>query len=94
MMPLEALASGVPFVASDTGYFKMFSNEGQVGTVVPLEDAKSAANAIDTWLSDTDLLEQVSKLAPSFIAQHHSVEKEAAGIAKVYEGLWNGTGNG
>ena len=68
---------------------KMYMLESRIRIVVPL----SPANAIDTWLSDTDLLEQASKLAPSFIAQHHSVEKEAAGIAKVYEGLWNGTRN-
>ncbi|KAB7610078.1 glycosyltransferase family 4 protein [Amylibacter sp. SFDW26] len=94
MTPLEGLASGTPFVASNTGYFEAFSNEGNLGTVVPLEDAESAARAIGSWLSDEEMLNRGSKLAPAFIAQQHSVEKEAAGIAKVYEGLWNGTNHG
>ncbi len=94
MTPLEALASGAPFVASDTGYFKAFSNDGQVGKVVPIEDSERAADAISAWLSDKELLDRASDLAPNFIGQQHSVEKEAASIAKVYEDLWNGTTHG
>ena len=88
MTPLEALASGVPFVGADAGYFEEFSNEGKLGKVVPLEDARQAAAAIEVWLSDEQLLLTASKLAPDFVKQQHSLETEVAGINAVYEGLW------
>jgi mannosyltransferase len=88
MTPLEGLASGVPFVGSETGYFKEFSNDGKVGTVVPLENAQRGAEAIDTWLSDNSLLQKASYLATGFVAQQHSLDAEVAGINAVYETLW------
>jgi len=86
--PLEALASGVPFVASDTGYFKEFSKGGRLGKLVPIGDATLAARALDGWLSDAAELERACALAPGFVAQQHGVEREVAGINAVYEGLW------
>ncbi|MBL4750071.1 MAG: glycosyltransferase family 4 protein [Amylibacter sp.] len=88
MTPLEALASGVPFVGSDAGYFDIFSNEGRLGKVVPLEDAGQAAAAVEAWLSDEQQLLDASKRAPGFVKQQHSIETEVAGINAVYEGLW------
>ncbi|MEC7258896.1 MAG: glycosyltransferase family 4 protein, partial [Pseudomonadota bacterium] len=43
MTPLEGMASGVPFVASDTGYYRAFSAQGRCGAVVPLADPTTAA---------------------------------------------------
>lgn len=90
MTPLEALASGVPFVGSETGYFREFSNHGTVGTVVPLEDADQGAAVIEAWLSDKARLMHASELAPGFVKQQHSIEHEVAGINTVYERLWGG----
>lgn len=88
MTPLEALASGVPFVGSEAGYFDMFSNEGKVGKLVPVEEAGQAAAAIDAWLNDEQHLLGASKMAPEFVKQQHSIEIEVAGINAVYEELW------
>jgi len=88
MTPLEALASGVPFVGSEVGYFEEFSNGGNFGKVVPVENAKQAAAAVDAWLSDEQQLLGASTLAPGFVKQQHGIETEVAGINAVYEGLW------
>ncbi len=88
MTPLEALASGVPFVSSDAGYFRTFSNGGKLGKVVPIEDAWQGATEVEAWLSDEQKLLAASKLAPDFVKQQHSIETEVAGINAVYEGLW------
>lgn len=90
MTPLEALASGVPFVGSETGYFEVFSNAGKLGKIVPLEDVTQGVRAVEDWLSDTELLERASKLATGFVAQQHSIEQEVAGINAVYDWLWKG----
>jgi len=90
MTPLEALASGVPFVASDTGYFNEFSNMGRVGKVVPVGNASDSAQAIEAWLSLPKNLEEASLLATKSAEKYHSIEKETHGISAVYENLWNG----
>jgi len=87
--PLEAMASGVPFVGSDTGHFKEFSNGGRLGKLVPVGDAGLAAAAVDAWFSDAAELARAAALAPAFVAQQHGLEREVAGINAVYEGLWN-----
>ena len=51
MTPLEALASGTPFVGTKTGYFEEFSsNMDKYGSVVALEDIDGASEAILNWL--------------------------------------------
>jgi mannosyltransferase len=86
--PLEALASGVPFVGSDTGYFDVFSNDGALGTVVPLENAALGADAVDAWLTDEKRFMRACTMASGFVQQQHSIEHEVSGINAVYEGLW------
>jgi len=87
--PLEAMASGVPFVGSAAGYFKEFSNGGRLGKVVPVGDAGLAADAVKAWLSDAAELVRACALAPGFVAQQYGIEREVAGINAVYEGLWS-----
>lgn len=88
MTPLEAMASGTPFVASDTGYYRAFSAQGMAGTVVGLYDYEAAAGEVDAVLSDDVRLNQMSTAALDQVLAHHSVEREADGICKVYEDLW------
>ncbi len=88
MTPLEGLASGVPFVGSDTGYFKEFSNNGEVGTVVPCEDSILAAKAINDFASDSKKLSIASKTAIRLVAEKYDIKKEVSRIGEVYERLW------
>lgn len=88
--PLEGMASAVPFVGSPTGDFRTFAAGGGAGIVV--EEAnlvEDAAAAVDMLLSDPKRLEAMSQVARGRAVSHHSIEAEAAGIAKVYEGLWS-----
>ncbi|MFT6674616.1 MAG: mannosyltransferase [Sulfitobacter sp.] len=85
MVPLEALASGVPFVGSDAGYYRSFSAQGRVGTIVPVENAAAAADAV------SQMLELRATLAPAArdVALHSfSAKAEADGIDAVYQSLW------
>ncbi len=89
MVPLEAMASGVPFVASDAGYYRAFSAQGRTGLVVPLEDAAGAAEAMDTLLRDPARLGAMSSAAQEVAEAQFSAEREADGIGAVYEALWS-----
>ena len=87
--PLEAMACGVPFVASDTGWFDEFSGGGAAGIVVPGGDAEAAAQQIIAMLSDTSRYQAMVANARSRATQQFSVAKEADAINTVYEALWS-----
>ncbi|CUH40746.1 Mannosylfructose-phosphate synthase [Jannaschia seosinensis] len=87
--PLEGMASGVPFVGSPTGDFRTFAADGAAGIVVEERDlVAQAAAAVDMLLSDEDRLAAMSRTARQRAVSDHSIEREAAGIAEVYEALW------
>jgi mannosyltransferase len=89
MTPLEGMASGVPFVATDTGYYRSFSGRGQTGLIVP-DGPEQAADALSTILSDPDRHAAMSSAARTIACTHFSVVQEATIIARVYEDLWSG----
>ena len=87
MTPLEALASGTPFVGSKTGYFEEFSSHGKYGSVVELEDVANAAKAVLHWLSKNDELDIFSEISRKYILENYSIEQEVNGINKAYLSL-------
>lgn len=89
MAPLEGMASGVPFVGSDTGYYRAFSAQGRCGHVVPLEDVAAAVAHADRLLNDPDLLAKQGRDARDVAHCSFSIRNEADGIGRVYDTLWS-----
>jgi mannosyltransferase len=86
MVPLEGLASGVPFVGTDAGYYRKFSGQGRGGEIVS-SDPVAAAQAAQKWLSLEN--PKATAAATRDIAQtQFSAQSEADGIAAVYRSLW------
>ena len=92
--PIEAMACGVPFIASRTGHFAEFAGpEGgpdQAGAVVAPEDWRSAADAALALLTDLPRHAVISTAARNRALRLFSVTREAAAIGAVYEDLWSG----
>ncbi len=88
MVPLEGMASGVPFVSSDTGYYRAFSAQGRAGAVLALEDAPGAAKSALAILGDTERHAALSAAARDVACHSFSAASEAAGIEAVYQELW------
>ena len=86
MTPLEAMSSGVPFVASDQGAFRDFAGQGQAGVV--LEDPSAAVPVIEGLLSNPDQLALMARAARDRAVSSYSIQTEADAIADVYESLW------
>ncbi|MEM6587956.1 MAG: glycosyltransferase family 4 protein [Pseudomonadota bacterium] len=84
MTPLEGMASGVPFVATDQGYYRQFSAQGKAGLIT-----NDAAHDLHKLLSDPQRLTQMSNSARDIAQSHFSIDREATGIASVYEDLWS-----
>ena len=83
MVPLEGMASGVPFVATDSGSYRAFSDEGRTGTIV--QDATDASDAAAKILHSQH--EAMAAHARIIAQTCFSSEQEADGIDAVYQML-------
>lgn len=88
MVPLEGMASAVPFIGSETGYYRAFSAQGTTGHVVPLEAADQAAEAALALLADPDQHLAMCHKAREVAEASFSAAREADGIEAVYQELW------
>jgi mannosyltransferase len=85
MAALEAMASGVPFIASDTGHFREFARDGRAGCITT-----DPAGALGALLHEPDRLSAMSQAARDLAQAHFDVAQEAQAIGGVYEALWTG----
>lgn len=92
MVPLEGMASGVPFVGSPAGYFTAFSDQGRAGTVVPQEMPLAAAEAARDILTDPLRHAATSAHARATAQSRFSAAAEADGIEAVYDAIWRTSG--
>jgi len=88
MAPLEGMASGVPFVASEAGYYREFSAQGTGGVIVAQEAAGEAADAAIALLRDAGRFSSMSAAARDIAVHSFSAATEAAGIEAVYRDMW------
>lgn len=88
MVPLEGMASGVPFVASQAGYYEEFSTQGKAGTVIPVGAADQAADAAYAILNTPERHARMCKDARDIALHSFSAASEADGIEAVYQELW------
>lgn len=88
MVPLEGLASGVPFVGSDAGYYREFSAQGTTGSIVAQDAPTEAAEAAKSILGDPDRHQSLSTNARETAIKSFSAAREALGIEAVYQELW------
>ena len=88
--PLEAMASGVPVVATDTGVYRELIREGVTGRVVPVNDLKSLAAAILGVTESISGLRRMGRQSRQLVVAERSLHEEAAGYARLFERIWNG----
>ncbi len=83
--PLEALASGTPFIGTDVGGFRGFSDDGKFGKIIGRLDPTVIAR---DWMSTiSDLKNEHSEAMRTFVETHFSSSKEASEINAIYRAL-------
>jgi len=92
LTPLEAMASGVPVIATTVGAFPELVVDGQTGVLIPPGDVEALVAATQTLLDDSALRRTFSDAARAHVAAHFSLEREAAAVTAVYESLWRKEG--
>lgn len=83
----EALACGVPVVATDIGGAKEIIRQGETGLVVPPRDPARLGAAILTLLDDRTRARQMGRLGSEDVRARFSPDRLAEETLKVYEGV-------
>jgi glycosyltransferase involved in cell wall biosynthesis len=81
---LEAMALGIPVVASDAGGNPDLVTSGQTGLLVPTEDPRAWAAAFERLLADPRWAAQLAGAGRDLVRTHHTVEQTAARTEAVY----------
>jgi mannosyltransferase len=90
MTPLEAMASGLAVVATDTGVFREIITDGETGYVVGVDQVEDLTEAVLKITADPVRLHSMGMQAREVAAQRLSLDREIEGYASVYQRLWNG----
>jgi glycosyltransferase involved in cell wall biosynthesis len=84
---LEAMASGLPVVASATGGLPELVEDGVTGFVVPVGDVDALADRLGRLLEDEELRVRMGQAARDRVREHFSGGAMGAKIAQVYDRL-------
>ena len=84
---LEAMAAGVPVVATAIGGTDEVVRDGETGTLVPPADPNALAAAITRTLADRDGAMRLAAAARSLVAREFSVESMVDAVSRLYDSL-------
>lgn len=87
LTPLEAMASGVPVVASDVGAFSEIVGR-DAGLIVPPDDLAAMTEAVRLFLDDDERRRNAGNAALAHARQRFPLTREADALIAVYEALW------
>jgi mannosyltransferase len=87
--PLEAMASGVPVVATTVGAFTELVSP-ETGMLVPPKDVDALASAIADMLDHPERLTAMGSAARERAVKHYSIDIEAERIIQVYRDVLSG----
>lgn len=90
LTPLEAMACGIPVLATRVGAFEDLLLDGQTGQLVDRDDAPAMARALETAMSSPQMLTEWSAAARTHVVERFSLEQEADALIAIYERLLRG----
>ncbi len=92
LTPLEAMACGVPVVATDVGAFSELIVEGKTGAVIDANlERMTAASAI--YLDDDTFRDSSGQAALEHVRENFPLEREAEELIAVYRQMMSATHN-
>ncbi len=87
MVIMEAMASGLPVVATAVGAVPEIIRDGENGLLVPPGDPRRLAAAINTLLDNRSRAVEMGHAGRRFIVGNHSLEAIAAQYAALYSAI-------
>jgi mannosyltransferase len=89
LTPFEAAATGSALICSQTGAFAQLIDPGVNGFLIAPDDASALVEAVLRALTTPEYAMRMGERARSLVAMQFSLQAEAAGIARVYNGLFD-----
>jgi len=86
---LEAMAMKKPIVATNSGGTPEQIVDGQSGLLVPMDDARSMADAILTYLDNRKKADELGVNAWLRLQNKFSIEKMVSGIEDIYQKIFS-----
>ena len=87
---LEAMASGVPVVASAVGGVPEVVADGRAGFLAAAEDAEGLGRGVIRLLEDASLRERLGRQAQGEVRRRFSLEARIKALLRVYEEVVDG----
>jgi glycosyltransferase involved in cell wall biosynthesis len=84
---LEAMAAGLPVVATDVGDVSRAVADGVTGHVVPVRDPEKLADALEPLLTDPKLRRRMGEAGRARVAELFSSEVTATKVSALYDEL-------
>jgi len=84
---IEAMAAGIPVIASAVGEVPELVEDGATGFLVPPDDPDALASRIRSVVSDPDILNALGKAATGILSRCHREEDMVARTCAMYRGL-------
>ena len=81
---LEAMAAGVPPIATRVGGVSEVAEDGKTGLLVPPQDSDALAERITTLLEDRALAKQIGQSAREMVASRFSIARMVQAYQEVY----------
>jgi glycosyltransferase involved in cell wall biosynthesis len=81
---LEAMASGLPVIASDVGGLREVVEDDRTGIIVPPANPEKIASAIKRLAESPELRSQMSAAARARVVENYSMEQMAARTLALY----------
>ena len=81
---LEAMACGLPVVATDVGGVAEYVTADRGGSLVSRGDARAMARALGEWLADTDRRRAASAFNRQLVLERYSWRRSAERLLEVY----------
>ncbi len=85
LKPLEAMAMGKVFIASDVGGHKELIKDGHTGILFPAGNAEALASGLENLLGDKELRERLQSQGLDWVRKHHTWEKTTSVYPRIYE---------
>ena len=84
---LEAMAAGLPVIATSVGGTPEVVMDGENGLLIPPRDAEALAGALERLLGAPDFTKKLGQNARKHVREHYSLDRLGREINEIYEKL-------